>query len=489
MALALIVFLLLYLTKTFLGKDRLLPLPLLIPIALVVFAFSCSFAATANPSDSFPSLIGALCALLIFVIGVKTFQTQNRVDDFFAFLVPILWMELLLSATQGFLFHHPDLYDRARYSNSIAFYFLRNAHERCGSLVNANLLAVFTLPLTFPLIQKTLDEWEKSRGRALFFLSGTFAALGCIVLTKSASGVVGFLIGLILMMRKNAPFKNYVKHAVAFLAIVFVAAVLYKYTHAYDRVVDPFNNPNNRFYWWVAALRMFFDHPLFGIGPGGFQAAYLAYKSGGIQNTFYTHNFILTLLAETGVIGTASFAIFAWQLCKQGLAKNHTAFIGQAITPALVSVLCFYSYNFGYEYPLHLMMLAILGSMVFANVNLPVYRIRLSALLICYLISFGSLPFLVSPFLASQHTVDGNTYIKEENWVLAEKHFNIAHEIDNLAWEPYVGLATAAFDQGDIQKAVEMQEEALKRNQLSIPLKRELVRYQLFLRKNAGSGL
>ena len=58
---------------------------------------------------------------------------------------------------------------------------------------------------------------------------------------------------------------------------------------------------------WEAAIAMFLDHPLFGIGWGAFKHVYPVYneliQEAGIV-IFHAHNMYLNMLAETGLVGT-----------------------------------------------------------------------------------------------------------------------------------------------------------------------------------------
>src|SRR5690606_30405272 len=75
---------------------------------------------------------------------------------------------------------------------------------------------------------------------------------------------------------------------------------------------------------YAGALGMFADNPLFGGGPGSFRLLFPEYRSPDyhltrISNlTLYAHNWVLDLLAETGLAGTLAYLAFlggiAW-LC------------------------------------------------------------------------------------------------------------------------------------------------------------------------------
>ena len=67
-----------------------------------------------------------------------------------------------------------------------------------------------------------------------------------------------------------------------------------------------------------AGLNMFTDHPLTGVGIGGYQTAfvydYYHYKDPKIHaNVTISHTSLVTMLAELGVIGMAALAFLAWR--------------------------------------------------------------------------------------------------------------------------------------------------------------------------------
>jgi O-antigen ligase len=68
--------------------------------------------------------------------------------------------------------------------------------------------------------------------------------------------------------------------------------------------------PVDRFVLWGAALRMFRQHPLFGIGPDNFRWIYGNYLGLDHWDTnVHANSIYFEFLADTGLIG---FAIFLW---------------------------------------------------------------------------------------------------------------------------------------------------------------------------------
>jgi O-antigen ligase len=72
-----------------------------------------------------------------------------------------------------------------------------------------------------------------------------------------------------------------------------------------------------RWVYWHNAGRMIADHPVFGVGTGGFQTGYAPYVRGvedwrGAE-TGDPHNQYLKFQAEQGVFGLAAFLFFIWR--------------------------------------------------------------------------------------------------------------------------------------------------------------------------------
>jgi O-antigen ligase len=71
--------------------------------------------------------------------------------------------------------------------------------------------------------------------------------------------------------------------------------------------------------FWRNTARMIADHPVFGVGTGGFQTAYAPYVRGAAgwagNETGDPHNQFLKFQAEQGVFGLAAFLFFiCWTL-------------------------------------------------------------------------------------------------------------------------------------------------------------------------------
>ncbi len=268
----------------------------------------------------------------------------------------------------------------------------------------------------------------------------------------------------------------------AVVGVIVTAMVVYKFAHTIDRSIDPHRNNFNRLYWWGSAWRMFLDYPWSGIGIGNFASAYLSYKIGGTENTLYAHSLPFTLLAETGLAGTLSFAalLIAFARKARSLARGHVRAHPHLI--ALVAVFLFYTINIGLEYLVNLLVFAILAAMTMANVPAVSVKPRPSSVIVGVALALCAVPFLLSQFFASRCSVAAWTALEAGDLVQAESGFKNAIELDPRAWDPYVGLARIANKQDNAPSAVAWQQKALQRDKLSRPLQLELEAYQRLAR-------
>ena len=440
-----------------------LRLPMAVPAVLVAAALGISFAQAANPADAFLGLMDGLCALLLFLVAANVFISEKPVDHFLLFLLPCLWIEFGVVIWQ---------------ISAIT------EREKMGTLVNGNLLCAFALPWALVFAGRVMEDWKKDRSHALAWASGAAAALGCLAFAQSSAAVIALLAGaalLSLRYRESALLRPLFRRWPWFAAAIAAAVVWVvadKFTRVYDPVLYPNRDTSNRFYWWKSAALMFRDHPWFGVGPGNFPAAYLAYKVGGKENTLFVHSAPLTWLAETGMVGFAAIASFFAAWIARARTGWRTGTVRLEFLPAVSAMVIFTSVSIGLEYQVNLMVLMVLMALTVAPVETFQVKPRPSVFIVALVGVLAAVPYVVSPFLASRSTVDGEAALQKKDLAGAEKSFFNAIRIDPRAWEPYAGLARVAFEKGDDAVAEEFQAKALERNRLSLPLKRQMEIYR-----------
>jgi putative inorganic carbon (HCO3(-)) transporter len=162
----------------------------------------------------------------------------------------------------------------------------------------AGYLVIF-LPIAFALARVSSD-------RRLRMLAWSAVAVGmaALLLTFSRAGWVGAAAAAAFYALFAAGARR--RLAAAILIGGFGAVML---------VFNVHHNPSENFTRipiWQAAIAIARRFPLTGVGPFDFARVYpLVRVPGGDPQAFHAHSFLLTMLAETGIVGVAA-ALAAW---------------------------------------------------------------------------------------------------------------------------------------------------------------------------------
>lgn len=116
---------------------------------------------------------------------------------------------------------------------------------------------------------------------------------------------------------------------------------------------------------WSVAWRMFLDHPITGMGPGGYGAHYMTYKLSGDElhpqwmalgnaNFGEAHNDPLQLLAETGAPGLALFVIVLWRVGRLSLRRENDGAESAFVTLFALPAAAGFAVTSLAQFPLHL---------------------------------------------------------------------------------------------------------------------------------------
>jgi len=100
---------------------------------------------------------------------------------------------------------------------------------------------------------------------------------------------------------------------------------------------------DNRKYLIAAGMKMAADHPVFGVGFGGFQQALLttySYFLPAVYTDSVSHTSLVTVLAEQGIVGAVLMLAFLIQLAREALAARarRDAWSLWAIAPATLII-------------------------------------------------------------------------------------------------------------------------------------------------------
>jgi len=188
-----------------------------------------------------------------------------------------------------------------------------------GNYNNPNSLAL-VLTLCFPLAFALL-EVEKSAIKRLVLVGFMVTVFVTCAYTKSRGGTIGLLIafGLSTILSRRIFQSRAIKlifvgmGAVGFMTIV-LSLILSRGDVTSLTGAGGEASSGDRLMAWFAAIRMFLDHPIFGVGWGKFTEFALDY---GMDKRLLAHNTILSVLAETGIVGAFFFTMTILSVVRQ----------------------------------------------------------------------------------------------------------------------------------------------------------------------------
>ncbi len=412
-----------------------LSIPFPAALACIAAALALSFRYSVHPEESWLGLMDWLAAMLVFVIAHNIFREKRLLEDLLAAAAALLCFETALILYQHGAFAGagvgtPDWLIR---------HVLRP--QVPGTLVNSSAATAFFLLWTPVLIAHARVK------RRWFWTVGAAAAVLGVIALKSTWGMM-CLAAAAALLAGPRPFLDWMNRRprLAAAAAAGVAALIGA------TLILKFSRPENssRLYWWASGLRMFRDHPWFGVGIGNFPSAYQAYKVGAVQSTLYAHNIVVGLLAETGIAGTTSVAAFFllffrrlwWE--KKAVSERWPYLLG------LTSFALFGGVGLSLEYLANLATCGLFLGILAAPLEARRWKPRRSALLVVAALGVSVVPWLVSPLLASRFCVSGTRALADGDVFTAAKEFASAADLDPRSSEARLGLSLALFARYEI---------------------------------------
>ena len=195
---------------------------------------------------------------------------------------------------------------------------------RAGGVIHGSMMGLaMLLTLAFPLaLIATYDTRFPSyvRKSAVFSLFGML--LGMWGNQSRGSWLFNGINGVLITLRYC--FVNIRYILVLFVTIVSIGYVFTSNQSYMERLESTFNITTDgsnlgRIYVWEADKQMIMDHPIIGVGPGLWQQTYYNhYKlKKETQNLGHSHNNLLQIASESGVLGLIGFLGFSiFVICK-----------------------------------------------------------------------------------------------------------------------------------------------------------------------------
>jgi O-antigen ligase len=190
--------------------------------------------------------------------------------------------------------------------------------HRYGSLfINPNHHAAFlicTLSLTVALL-------FFQRHKRIYAAILVIAAVGMVIAlyaTKSRGGWIGSTVSILTLAYALGKRETVLtRMAILVFLIIGIAGAVYIFSFEFrERIQGTFSSNTGqsglfRLWLWAPAISMWMDHPLWGVGPGQFNARFSEYRTALTQlNPIHVHNEYLEALVEYGVVGFLFIVVF-----------------------------------------------------------------------------------------------------------------------------------------------------------------------------------
>ena len=179
--------------------------------------------------------------------------------------------------------------------------------------------AVFLLilPIIFTL---ALSKTKLNPKLRLFFALTIFVNIPAVILANTRIAYIGIAVSFIISIFIGL--KNKKQSLSLLIVLSLYAFTIFHFAptsgERLESISDTsYENQSNseRILMWQSAIKMFEDHPIFGVGVGNYHDQYMnKYRSPlSRENSWHPHNSFLTMLSESGIFGALSFlALFIY---------------------------------------------------------------------------------------------------------------------------------------------------------------------------------
>jgi O-antigen ligase len=271
-----------------------------------------------------------LLLLLIFFAALLTFLNSSSLQK----------MVVTVLIAFGALLAFYSILQRVEDPNSI--YGIRQPGQAIpfGTYVNRHHFAAL-MEMTLGLTLGVLLSGGLKRNRWPFVIVAAIVMAIAIILTGSRGGLIAMFSAIICVAavsyysgaKSERPSVPPIAVLAAGIAFVVLTAGLVIFLGGTDPLlrstgvaVASSDFTTGRKDFWLAALRIFKDHPITGVGFDAFGVAYSRYDtSAGQLRVEQAHNDYLQILADGGLIAFACVVGFIYLLVKKSLSKIKSA--------------------------------------------------------------------------------------------------------------------------------------------------------------------
>ncbi len=313
--------------NAFLRRRTLFPrFELVVPLALFLGSIAVSLTYTPNHPDAAISFVRLTCLVAFAYMAQVILDSKTAVSSVLAWMAIVTVFGAAMGGYQVITgrFHLPVKVIEALGGN---------VPRATATFQNPNIFAQFLLGGFLPLLAVLLNVPSAPGRRALYFL-GVVAGVAGLLASFSRSSWLAAAVGIMVVLWLSRKLRYFfivgLGGALGVLAlkefVPFAAYIFERFTSIFD-VVERFGQVGTasgsaRIFLIIAALRMFLDHPLLGVGWRGFPEVFAQYAPVGYPHWTHvkeSHTFVAMVLAELGPIGLVAFVWFVVRTLRRGI--------------------------------------------------------------------------------------------------------------------------------------------------------------------------
>ena len=321
-----------YAMHIFVTKRRSFPrLEILVPLVVFLGCIAVSLTYTPNQPEATLSFIRMSCMVLLLYL------MQVLVDSRGILNLTILSLALALTGTSALALLQittAQFYLPA----SVVYHLGANIPRASGTYHNPNLfgtfLAVGIIFFAGMALIPRLGWWKRA-----LLLPPVLLGAAALIITFSRANWMALFIGfaVLLFLAGKLRYLLYLM-AASFATILLIMNYVPIAAYIFDRFLSIFSfftefgtdsraSGSARVYFVLAALKMFLDHPLLGVGWRAFPVVFEHYQPVAFPHwlpTRESHTLFATIIAELGLLGITVAAWIVWRIFSFGLRNIRT---------------------------------------------------------------------------------------------------------------------------------------------------------------------
>lgn len=312
---------------------------------------------------------------------------------------------------------------------------------------SGRVFAIFPLPTLYAAICGVLLIFivhyllaARGVGRLLWALLFFLGALN-LVLTESFGGILFFAVAILFYMFISKTLKTrYLAPLLMGLALVLFAVTALRFSEA-----RRFSPLTLRFANWAQAGRVIAAAPVLGVGLGNYETGVPRHVRPGEPESIYAHNFLLQMAAEAGL---PLFVLLIF-LCLPWMKRNLPEFRkpGDCLfASAAILLLLFNLFDVGSYFFVAGISFAVVLSQIGGAGTRPRLRPLPAVALMLPVV------LLAAHAAAANRQQEGDLWLSRREPERAAGKYRAALRIEPFSYRSWLGLATVAWQRGDLQE-------------------------------------